>query len=74
MKTQFPIKLRVKGIIVNLIATINHMPYCGWRISKLTYRGMIAGVAIYYTPTLLNEKQEASANAQIEYQLEQEQR
>jgi hypothetical protein len=74
MNTIFPIKLRVKGVIVDLIATIAHSPYCGWKIHKLTYRGMIAGVAIYYTPSLLNEKQEESANAQIEYQLEQEQR
>ena len=72
MKTIFPITLRVKGVKVNLVATILHAPYCGWRIHKLTYRGMVAGVAIYYTPTTLNEQQEESAIAQIEHQIDQE--
>jgi hypothetical protein len=73
MKTEFWIEIIVKGVNVRLLATINHTSYCGWRIEKLTYVGMMAGVAIYYTPTPLTGEQLVSANAQIEHQLKLEQ-
>ena len=69
MKNEYWIKLIVKGVEVQLLATIIHMPYCGWRIEKLTYVGEIAGVAIYYTPAPLTDEQKASANKQIEDQI-----
>jgi len=69
MKTQYWIRLVVKGANVRLLATISHAPYCGWGIVKLTYRGMVPGVAIHYTPSLIDDDQIASANQQIEDQM-----
>ena len=69
MKNQYWVEIKVNGVAVKLLATIIHMPYCGWRIEKLTFRGMVVGVAIHYTPSLLDENEMASAHQQIEDQI-----
>lgn len=74
MNTQYWVNIKVNGVDVRLLATINHMPYCGWRIEKLTFRGMVVGVAIHYTPSLLDKNEMASAHQQIEEQIIKEQK
>ena len=73
MNTQYWVNIKVNGVDVRLLATIIHMPYCGWRIEKLTFRGMVVGVAIHYTPSLLDKKEMVSAHQQIEAQIIKEQ-
>ena len=69
MNNQYWVNIKVNGVDVRLLATIIHMPYCGWRIEKLTFRGMVVGVAIHYTPSLLDVNEMASAHQQIEDQI-----
>ena len=69
MKTEYWINIKVNGVAVKLLATIEHAPFCDWKIQKLTFRGMAPGVAVFYTPSLLAKDEMASANQQIEDQM-----
>jgi methylaspartate ammonia-lyase len=69
MKTQYWVNIKVNGVNVRLQATINQAPFGEWQIEKLLFRGMVPGVAIFYTPSLLDEKALASATKQIEDQI-----
>lgn len=67
MKTLYPIKLKVSGIMVDLIAKITHLSYIGWRIEKIIFRGVALGLDIDYKPSLLET---IYAEEQIRAQME----